>query len=255
MKLAGKVALVTGGTAGIGEAIALRFAAEGAAVGVVASADLGKAERVVAKVVAAGGSARAFQADVADVGSIRQMVRSALTVFPAIDILVNSAGIIDLTPVGETDEAAYDRLMDINLKGTFFCIDAVTPHMKARRSGWIVNISSMGGLVGAADLSVYGASKAGVILLTKALARELAPHGIHVNAIAPGHTATPGNRHLRSEPEHRAYIETIAARTPSGRTYSEPDDMANAALFLASEDGRAMHGSVMLLDEGYTTGI
>lgn len=255
MKLQGKVALVTGGTAGIGEAIALRFAAEGAAVGVVASADLGKAERVIAKIAAAGGAAKPFQADVADVGSIREMVRSVLKVFPAVDILVNAAGIIEATPAGEADEAVYDRLMDVNLKGTFFCVDALAPHMKARGSGAIINIASIGGLVGTRNYAVYCASKAGVILLTRALALELAPHGIRVNCIAPGHTATPGNVHLRTQPEYRTYIDTITARTPSGRTYSDPEDMARAALFLASDDGRAMHGAAMVVDEGYTAGI
>ena len=255
MKLENKVALVTGGTAGIGEAIARRFAAEGAKVAVVASRDLDKAQTVVAKIEAAGGVAQPFRADVADVAEIRAMVAAVVATFGEIDILVNCAGIVGLTPAGATAEADYDRLLDINLKGTFFCIDAVIAPMKTRGSGHIINISSIGGLMGTANLSAYCASKAGVIGLTKALARELAPHGIHVNAIAPGHTATPGNEDLRTLPEHRDYIDAIAARTPSGRTYSEPDDMARAALFLASEDGRAMHGSVMLLDEGYTAGI
>ena len=255
MKLANKVALVTGGTAGIGEAIALCFAAEGARVAVVASRDLGKAQTVVTKIEAAGGMARPFRANIADVAEIRAMVAAVVAAFGDVEILVNCAGIVGLTPAGATTEADYDRLLDINLKGTFFCIDAVVAAMKARGAGHIINISSIGGLIGSANLSAYCASKAGVICLTKALARELAPHGIHVNAVAPGHTATPGNEELRTRPEHRDYVEFIAARTPSGRTHSEPDDMARAALFLASADGRAMHGSVMLLDEGYTAGI
>ena len=105
--------------------------------------------------------------------------------------------------------------------------------MKARGSGRIINISSIGGLAGIAARSVYCASKAGVITLTKALACELAPHGINVNAIAPGHTSTPGNAHLRTDPAFTALVEAITARTPSGRAWSEPDDMARAAVFLA----------------------
>ena len=255
MKLEGKVALVTGGSAGIGEAIAHRFAAEGATVAVVASADLGKAERVAGAIGRAGGTARAFRADIAQVGEVERVVAEVLDAFGRVDILINCAGIVDVTPAGETDEAGYDRIMDINVKGTFFCVNALVPHMKARRSGRIVNVSSIGGLAGNATRSVYCASKAGVIALTKALACELAPHGIRVNAIAPGHTATPGNAHLRDDPSFAAHIETITQRTPSGRAWSEPDDMARAALFLACDDSRAMHGAIMVVDEGYTAGF
>ena len=255
MKLKGQVALVTGGSAGIGEAIAIRFATEGATIGVVASSNLHKSETVVSKISELGGTAKAFCADVAHIDQINTLVRNVVNNLGGIDILVNCAGIVGETPAGETSEAAYDRIMDINVKGTFFCINAVTPLMKKRGAGNIINISSIGGLMGSANLSIYCASKAGVIYLTKALACELAPHGIHVNTIAPGHTATPGNKHLRTRPEHQQYIDSITKRTPSGRTYSDPDDIARAAVFLASEDGRAMHGSVLLLDEGYTAGI
>ena len=226
MKLENRVALVTGGSAGIGAAIAHRFAAEGVAVAVIATADPCKVQAVVSAIERNGGSAKAF-----------------------------CAGVVDATPAGETDEATYDRIMDINVKGTFFCVNALAPHMKARGSGRIINISSIGGLGDIATQSVYCASKAGVIALTKALALELAPHGINVNAIAPGHTATPGNEILRTDSTFAARVEAIAARTPSGRTWSEPDDMARAALFLACEDSRAMHGSVLVVDEGYTVAM
>ena len=110
-------------------------------------------------------------------------------------------------------------------------------------------------MVATAELSIYCASKAGVIYLTKALACELAPHGIHVNAIAPGHTATPGNYDLRNHPERRTEVDSILERTPSGRAFLEPNDIARAALFLASEDSHAMHGSILTVDEGYTAGM
>ena len=255
MKLENKVALVTGGSAGIGEAIARRFAAEGAAVAVIASADPGKAQAVVSAIERTGGTAKAFCADIARAGEVRRMVGEVLDAFERVDILVNCAGIVDMTPAGETDEATYDRIMDVNVKGTFFCVNALVPHMKARGSGRIINISSIGGLGGIATHSVYCASKAGVIALTKALACELAPYGIHVNAIAPGHTATPGNEHLRADPAFAAHIDSITARTPSRRAWSEPDDMARSALFLACDDSRAMHGAIMVVDEGYTAGI
>ena len=255
MKLQHKVALVTGGSAGIGEAIAMRFASEGAKVAVIASADIGKAEKVVRKIADADGVAGAFVANVAEVAEIEAMVEAVVDAFGRLDVLVNSAGIVHRTPAGTTSTADYGRVMDVNLKGTFFCINAVVPLMKSQGSGNIINISSIGGMMGTSQHSVYCASKAGVIYLTKSLACELAPHGIHVNAIAPGHTATPGNEQLRTKPEFKESIDLIAARTLSGRTFSDPDDMARAAVFLASDDARAMHGSVLVLDEGFTAGI
>jgi len=255
MLLADKTALVTGGTAGIGEAIALCFADEGAKVGVVASRDLRKAEQVVSQIEAVAGSGKAFCADVANIEEIDRMVNEVIRTLGNVDILVNCAGIVDETPAGSTSEEAYDRIMDINVKGVFFCINAVVPFMIKQKSGNIINISSIGGLAATAGLSIYCASKAGVIYLTKSLACELAPHGIRVNAIAPGHTATPGNYDLRNHPERRADVDSILERTPSGRAFSEPKDMARAALFLASEDSRAMHGSILTVDEGYTAGM
>ena len=225
MLLANKTALVTGGTAGIGEAIALCFADEGAKVGVVASRDLRNAEQVVSQIEAVAGSGKAFCADVANIEEIDRMVNEVIRTLGNVDILVNSAGIVDETPAGSTSEEAYDRIMDINVKGVFFCINAVVPFMIKQKSGNIINISSIGGLVATAGLSIYCASKAGVIYLTKALACELAPHGIRVNAIAPGHTATPGNYDLRNHPERRADVDSILERTPSGRAFSRLCDV------------------------------
>ena len=250
MKLQDKVALITGGTAGIGEAIAIRFASEGAKIGVVASADIGKAEKVVDKITAAGGIAQAFVANVSKVSEIEAMVEAVAMAFGEIHILVNSAGIVGGTPAGATSEMDYDRIMDTNLKGTFFCANAVVPLMKAKGSGHIVNISGIGAFKGSSGSAAYSASKAGVISVTEALASELAPHGIHVNAIAPGPTATPGNGHLRTGPGSEDRLREQAKRTRSGRPYSSADDMARAALFLVCEDSIAMHGSVIVLDEG-----
>lgn len=255
MRLEGKVALVTGGSSGIGEAIALRFAAEGARVAVAGSADIGKAQAVVDRIAAKGGEARAFVADVTDVGAVKRLVADAKAAFGRIDILVNSAGIFEPTPVGETDEAEYDRLMDVNVKGTFFAINEVAPLMRAQGGGRIVNLSSVTGVMGFKTFSVYCASKAAINYLTRALALELGPHDIAVNAILPGNTATPMNVKIRTEPQYEEMLDGMAAITPSTRTYSDPEDMAAAAVFLCSEEGRAAHGSLLLLDEGISCGI
>lgn len=255
MRLEGKVALVTGGSSGIGEAIALRFAAEGARVAVAGSADIGKAQAVADRIAAGGGEARAFVADVTDVGAVKRLVADAKAAFGRIDILVNSAGIFEPTPVGETDEAEYDRLMDVNVKGTFFAINEVAPLMRAQGGGRIVNLSSVTGVMGFKTFSVYCASKAAINYLTRALALELGPHDIAVNAILPGNTATPMNVKIRTEPQYEEMLDGMAAITPSTRTYSDPEDMAAAAVFLCSEEGRAAHGSLLLLDEGISCGI
>lgn len=257
MKLKNKVALITGGTSGIGKATAGLFAAEGAKVAVVGRADRAKAEAVVTGINedTAGATARAFTADLASPAAIEALVAAVVAAFGRIDILVYSAGLFYPTPAGETSEADYDRMMDLNLKGCFFCINAVAPLMKAQGGGKIVNISSVAGTMGLGTYAAYSAAKAGVNYLTKAFAMELAPHGINVNAILPGNTATPMNLDIRTEPELKPFLDAMAARTPSGRTYSEPEDMARAALFLASDDGRAMHGSLMLLDEGFSAGL
>lgn len=255
MKLEGRTALVTGGSSGIGEAIARRFAAEGARVAVVSSSDLAKARRVAEEIGAAGGQAQAFVADVRDVGAVKTLVRDVAGAFGRIDILVNSAGIFEPTPIGETSEAEYDATMDINVKGTFFAINEVAPVMIAQGGGKIVNLSSVTGVMGFKTFSVYCASKAAINYLTRALALELSPHNIAVNAILPGNTATPMNVKIRTEPQFKEMLDGMTAVTPSTRTYSDADDMASAALFLCSDDGRAAHGSLMLLDEGISCGL
>ena len=250
MKLQNKVALITGGSAGIGEAIAMRFASEGAKIAVVASTDIVKAEKVVDTIAVAGGIAKPFVANVSEVSEIEALVEAVTFAFGGIHILVNSAGIVGATPAGATSESDYDRIMDTNLKGTFFCANAVVPLMKAQGSGHIVNISGIGAFKGSSGSAAYSASKAGVISITEALASELAPDGIHVNAIAPGPTATPGNEHQRTGPGSEDRLREQVKRTRSGRPYSSADEIARAALFLVCEDSIAMHGSVIVLDEG-----
>ena len=255
MRLEGKTALVTGGSSGIGEAIALRFAAEGARIAVAGSSDLAKAERVVQQIEAAGGQAQAFVADVRNVGAVKALVADVKAAFGRIDILVNSAGIFEPNFIGETTEVQFDEMMDINVKGSFFAINEVAPIMIEQGGGKIVNLSSVTGVMGFKTFSVYCATKAAINLLTRSLALELSPHNVAVNAILPGNTATPMNEKIRSEPQFEEMLEGMTAVTPSTRTYSNADDMASAALFLCSEDGRAAHGSLMLLDEGISCGL
>ncbi len=252
MKLQDKVALITGGTSGIGEAIATAFAREGAKVAVVGAGNREKAAGVAERV---GNGAKPFVADIRSVEAINGMVAEVIAAFGRIDILVNSAGVFYPTPVGETNEADYDRMMDINVKGTFFTIEAVAPIMKRQGGGKIINLSSVTGVMAFNTYAAYCATKAAINYMTKAHALELAPHGINVNAILPGNTATPMNENVRTAPEFKTMLDTMAERTPSGRTYSAAEDMAAAAVYLASDDSRAMYGGLMLIDEGISLGM
>jgi 3-oxoacyl-[acyl-carrier protein] reductase len=254
MRFVDKVVLVTGGSQGIGEATCRRFAGEGAKVAVVASSSRQKAQAVADTIERAGGTARAFVCDVAAVAEIEALVAEVIAVLGPIDILVNSAGVFYPTPVGETDEAMFDRMCDINLKGCFFVCNAVVPHMIARSAGKIVNVASTAGIIGRRDYPVYCATKAGVIQMGKAMAVALAPRGINVNTIAPGNVETPMNEDIRTLPEFAANRALIAERTPAKRLFADPDDIAEAALFLASDAALSMHGAVMVIDNGVTVG-
>jgi 3-oxoacyl-[acyl-carrier protein] reductase len=252
MRLDGKVALVTGGTSGIGEAVCRRFAADGAAVAVVGSQDLAKAQAVVDTL---SGHAAPYVCDVRDPAALAALVAQVERDLGPIDLLVTSAGVYYATPIGETAEADYDRMVDINLKGAFFAINAVVPGMKARRHGRIVNISSVAAVMGIGGYSLYCATKGAITMMTRALARELAPFDIHINAIAPGNTATPLNEALRTQPEHRDYLSGMEALTPSNRAFSPPEEMAALCAFLVSDEARAFHGALLLADEGISSGL
>jgi NAD(P)-dependent dehydrogenase (short-subunit alcohol dehydrogenase family) len=254
-KLEGKVALVTGGTSGIGEATALLFGREGAKVAVVASKDMKKAEAVAKKIRDAGGNAAAFVGDVRKSGDMAKIVKEAEKALGPIDILINSAGVFPPSPAASTDDAAYDQVMDINVKGTWNAICAVAPSMRSRKTGWIVNISSVLGTMALGNYALYCASKAAVNMITRSLAIEFGRDGVHVNCLAPGNTATPMNENLRTEEQYKGFVDMMGARTPSGRTYSKPEEMAKAALYLSCEDSKPVHGAILVLDEGFSLGV
>ena len=253
MAISGKTALITGGSQGIGEAIARRLAAEGVVVGVVASADLAKAQAVAASLP--GGRGLAFAADVRDPAAVAALAQQANKALGSIDILVNSAGVFYPTPAGGTDEASYDRMVDINIKGTWNAVNAIAPLMRAQHRGWIINLGSVVASMGFGGYAVYCATKAAIVMMTRALAIELAPHGISVNCLSPGNTATPMNLDIRTRPELKPFLDAMTQRTPSGVTHSSAEDMANIVAFMVSDGARAMHGANILADEGFSAGM
>lgn len=225
--LVGQVALVTGGSQGIGWAIAETLARAGADIVLNhLGASPSVLDRVSRSITDAGRDILIAEADVARQDEVATMVRRAVGQFGRIDILVNNAGIAPEFPLSETSEEVWDRVLAVNLKGQFLVCQAVVPHMRAAGYGRIINIASEQGLIGAAEMSAYCASKAGVFGLTKALARELAPAGILVNCVAPGPVDTALLADRDRAPE-------LLSRIPLGRI-GQPDEIAFAVLFLAS---------------------
>lgn len=255
MKLSGRTALITGASSGIGEAIAYRFAQEGAGIAVLASSDPRKAEAVAAKIREMGGRAWSGIADVRRRAQIDAALGTAEAALGPIDTVVNAAGVYYATPIGSTAAEDMDRMIDINLKGTFNVINALAPRLIDAKRGNIINFSSVAAVLGVRECSLYCATKAAIAQMTVALARELAPHGININAIAPGNTATPMNTAVRTDPNYAAQLAGMKAATPSTTTFSDPRDIASVALFLASSDAKTLHGALIVADEGLSTGL
>ena len=250
MRLLDKLAIVTGGGSGIGRGIAEAYAAEGADI-VVADVNLAGAQETIATVHSLGRRGVAIRTDVADPAQVLALVDATRETFGKIDILVNVAGVMNAYPLLETTVEQWDQTLDVNLKGTFLCLQAVARVMVAQGHGTIINTTSILGRNARPKRAAYCASKAGIILLTQTAALELGPLGIRVNAIAPGSIMTPLVRSAPITPE--ALARKIAS-IPLKRQ-GDPADLTGPAIFLASDESRYVTGDIMTVDGGMTAGI
>jgi 3-oxoacyl-[acyl-carrier protein] reductase len=243
LKLTGKVALVTGAAQGIGKAVALLLAQNGADI-VVSDINLEKAEETAKEIESIGLKAIAIKVNVANLNDVERMVEAILEKFGKIDILINNAGITRDKLILRMTEEDWDAVLNVNLKGTFNCTKAVVRHMAKQRSGKIVSIASVVGEMGNAGQVNYSASKAGVIGLTKTIAREFAQRRINVNAIAPGYIETPMTEVLPEKVK-----EELKRLIPMERL-GKPEDVAEAVLFLVSEESNYITGHVLNVNGG-----
>ena len=245
-KLTGKVAVVTGASKGIGAAIAEKLGSEGARVVVNYARDKAGADSVVGKIKRSGGEAVSVQADVSKAGDIKKLFAETADAFGNVDILVNNAGIYEFRPLESVDEEHYRRIFDLNVLGLLLTTKEAVTHMNGE-GGSIINVSSIASKTPAANTSVYSATKGAVDVISRALALELAPRKIRVNSLLPGATETGG---VRALPEYKNGFEQLAiSRTPLGRM-GTADDIAKAALFLASEDSGWVTGEELLVGGG-----
>jgi len=248
MRLDGRTAIITGAGSGFGAAMTKRFSQEGARV-LACDRDFDAVERLCAELLRAGRAVRALAVDVAKAAQVEEMVAAAIAAFGKVDILVNNAGISPKKEYLDYVEEDWDAVHSVNLKGEFLCARAVSEHMMANRYGRILNLSSSawrsGGFAGGVP---YTAAKAGVIGLTRALAKTLGPYGITVNAIAPGPSATQMTESWLAE-----WSKTFLKQIPLGRV-GEPEDIANAALFLASDEAAYITGICLDVNGGIAMG-
>ena len=244
LDLTGRAALVTGSSRGIGRAIVLRLAQDGARIVVNYRGNKAAADEVVDEILAVGGEATAVQADVSQPAEAESLIDAAKKAFGRVDILVNNAGTTRDTLLMRMTEEDWDVVIDTNLKGTFNCIKAVSRQMMRQRYGRIVNVTSVAGIAGNAGQANYASAKAGLIGLTKTVAKELGSRGITCNAIAPGLVPTDLTASLPQE-----LVDLAVERTPLGRV-GTAEDMAAAVAFLASDEASFITGQVLAVDGG-----
>ena len=238
MTLRGKTALVTGGTSGIGRAVASLLAIRGADV-IVTGRDQARGDEVVDGITAAGGKARFIAADLANFEDVKHLADAAKDV----DVLVNNAGVFPGGPTDQMTEEAFDVTFDVNVKAPFFLTAVIAPRMATKGGGSIINISTMAATIGMNGLAAYGASKAAVESLTKAWTAEYAAQGVRVNTVAPGPTRTPASAAMGE------MFDVLASSTPAGHG-ATPDEIAAAVSFLASDDASFIYGAILPADGG-----
>ncbi|MGG1658354.1 SDR family NAD(P)-dependent oxidoreductase [Brevibacillus sp. NRS-1366] len=243
-RLQDRVAVVTGGASGIGKAVALLFASEGAMIAIGDCSD--EAKDVVCEIERQGGEAIYVNTDVAKEDDVKHLMNEAVTRFGKIDVLIANAGIDQISPAHETSLADWQKMIDINLTGVFLSNKYAIMHMLTRQSGAIVNISSILGQVGQPDITAYAAAKGGVSNLTRSIAVTYANQGIRVNAVCPGYIETPLLRDLSDE-----MVLLRVSKHPMGRM-GRPVEVAHACLFLASEEASFVTGINLFTDGGYT---
>jgi 3-oxoacyl-[acyl-carrier protein] reductase len=247
MRLKGKIALVTGSSRGVGRAVALSFAKEGANVLVNYTSNEKAAEEAVEAIEAMGSKAVAVKADVAQKSDAENLVATAVDTFGGLDILVNNAGFTRPALMIKMTEEQWDQVVDIHLKGAFLCSQAAANRMKEQKRGKIINVMSVAGLVGTVGQINYSAAKGGILSMTKSMARELARYNICANVISLGIVATDMTEKIRSDEKLKEiYMNRILLKR-----FAEPDDISPAFVFLASDESNYITGQLLCVDGGY----
>ena len=247
MRLKGKVALITGSSRGVGRAVALAYAREGASVVVNYASNKNAAGEVVAAIKEVGGRAFAFRADVAKAAEAEALVQNTIEQFGGLDILVNNAGFSRPAMLLKMSEEQWDQVLDVHLKGTFFCTQFAARHMAQQKRGKIINVTSVAGIAGTVGQINYSAAKGGLISFTKSAARELARFSICINVISLGIVATDMTEKIRTDEKLKEiYMNRILLKR-----FAQPDDISPAFVFLGSDESSYITGQLLCVDGGY----